>query len=308
MQIDDQNFPSLIIHSIFVIILISCATTSFCAEDAQFSNCNTRFSCGQSFPSITYPYWGEYRPQECGLPGFEVKCQESNHLTIDIGSQTFRILSLEANNKLRIARNDLWFEICPKKYENTTIDESPFHYVPDSENITLFYDCDGYNDITLVENQFSCGSSNARRKGFFADDSVSSIDGCELNISVPVLSGELKQFRNRASSSLVTVQELLNQGFRVEYNINSLTCTECATSLGLCWSGTNSAQPTCLCRDGPHNSTCPSDRRLLAAPFPSSPSDRVRGPSAAPSPQPQRNNLPVKLKNHPKKLMIGLII
>ncbi|KAL3512227.1 hypothetical protein ACH5RR_024944, partial [Cinchona calisaya] len=121
---------------------------------------------------------------------------------------------------------------------------------------TLFRAAIGLKNVAFHElkNRFSCNTRN----GFLADELVASVENCKFGIIVPVLRSALEEFRN----DTLTLQELVNQGFRVEYNIDSQACIDCVRSLGLCWSGTNSIQPTCLCRDGAHESTRPFDRGI----------------------------------------------
>lgn len=200
---------------------------------------------------------------ECGLPGFELECQQDDHLTIDIGSQTFWVLSIDDDHSLMIAGDDLWDDICLENYQNTSINPSLYPSVADVQYIALFYACDYSADLP-VKNRFSCITDSNTSNGFFTDEKASSVEAsmksCKLHIRVPFLGRTLEEFRSDARS-----QGLQNQGFRIfrlEYNINSIACSACVSSSGLCWSGTNSTPPTCLCRDGTRRPISTSPRGL----------------------------------------------
>lgn len=260
----NQSYSFLLLYSISTIIFILIiSSTSLCDEDELFFNCDALFSCGENFPNITYPFWGGNKSQDCGLPGFQVKChQDDHHLTIDISHQTFQVLSIdEPNQSLRIARDDLWDDVCPENYQNTSIGPSLFRPGRDVEDITLYYACDDNFPGLPAKSKFLCTANGNTKNGFFADLLAplveASIESCETGISVPVLIRELEQFRSNTSVSL---QELLNQGFDLEYNIDIIACLACERSSGLCWSGTNSTSPTCLCPDGNHQFICSGDR------------------------------------------------
>ncbi|KAI3463867.1 hypothetical protein Pfo_020530 [Paulownia fortunei] len=234
------------LYSISTIILF--VSITFCArEDGQFLNCTSLFSCRGTIRRIGYPFWGGDQPQECGLPGFELRCPRENYTTIDIGGQAFLVLDINNhNNSMRIARIDLLDDFCPDMFEDTWLNENAdelFRYTPNVENLYLFYACSSFN--------ISARNSHIVDESFLRVQ-VPNVTGCELNISIPALKSALKEFKRNDTAT--TLGEVLNQGFEVEHQIDGTTCRACESSGGLCWSGTNSsAQHTCLCPDGgPH--------------------------------------------------------
>ncbi|KAF3646538.1 hypothetical protein T459_10773 [Capsicum annuum] len=71
--------------------------------------------------------------------------------------------------------------------------------------------------------------------------------GCPFDVP-----SEFEQFQDQGSTKIL---ELLKQGFDVAYNKSPL-CPACERSGGLCWSETDFAEPTCLCRDRTYSYFC----------------------------------------------------
>lgn len=259
----------LIIPTI-VFILITSFKKSHGAEDERFVNCNNNpFRCGEFSEQIRYPSWGGNQSQECGLPDFELRCQENSFFTINISSQTFRVLSIDKfSTTFTLARYDLWNGICLIE-DNRSIDltnHSTFSYGRDVQRFNLYYLCptpNGGDDLPEM-NTFTCDVDGTTRTGFFEGQSIPAIGipvplrDCEWNVSVPVLESAIQEEFRWYSSSMNYLQGVVKRGFRLEYSINSAACSTCLRSGGLCWSGTNSSDiPTCLCPEGPRRNTCP---------------------------------------------------
>ncbi|KAL0423725.1 UNVERIFIED_CONTAM: LEAF RUST 10 DISEASE-RESISTANCE LOCUS RECEPTOR-LIKE PROTEIN KINASE-like 2.4 [Sesamum radiatum] len=254
-----------ILHPISTILLLIFITfDKFLAhEDAQFLNCTRQFSCGPTVRDVGYPFWGGDRPQECGLPGLELRCPHDNYITIDVGGRAFLVLSINDTNKfMKIVQIDLLDDFCPDRYEdvwlNENIDGRFIRYAPGVERLTLLYACGPPFNVSGSWGNFTCNVNGTDRLGYAVDELQSSVGttGCELNVTIPVLGSVLREFRRNATRP--TLRDVVYEGFEVQYEMDGTACAACERSGGLCWSRTNSTdQPTCLCRDGPHPFVCP---------------------------------------------------
>ncbi|XP_006341577.1 probable serine/threonine-protein kinase At1g18390 isoform X1 [Solanum tuberosum] len=253
-----QNFPLPLLHSIisFLCFLIT-SSPSYGQEDKQYSTCNSSYTCG-NIQNISFPFWGGDRPQECGLPQFKLTCEANQDPLIHIDGHNFRVLGINGDNQtMRIARNDLEEDICPDRFGNTSFNDPLLRYGPDFGILILFYACPFDIPSEWKNFTFSCNNTGESSHGFYPDQSFISFWGpqygsCERNVIVPVLLTAFKRFQDQGSTKIL---ELLKQGFDVVYN-KSLVCMACERSGGLCWSETDFAEPTCLCRDRTYSYYC----------------------------------------------------
>ncbi|KAF5934553.1 hypothetical protein HYC85_030724 [Camellia sinensis] len=151
----------------FIITIFSflvSSPTSHGAENENYTTCQERkYHCGEQIKGIGYPFWGEDRPQLCGVQGFNLTCKGNENTTIVIEKQAFRVLHIsQSAYSMTIARADLWDTICPEKFINTTLNFTLFDYgpYPHVVNLTLTYDCPpvvGPPDHTVEErSHFQC--------------------------------------------------------------------------------------------------------------------------------------------------------
>ncbi|KAF3643478.1 LEAF RUST 10 DISEASE-RESISTANCE LOCUS RECEPTOR-LIKE PROTEIN KINASE-like 1.2 isoform X1 [Capsicum chacoense] len=253
-----QNFPLPLLRSIitFLCFLIT-SVPSYCQEDKQYSTCNRSYRCG-NIQNIVFPFWGGDRPQECGLPEFELECVANQDPVIRIDNHDFHVLDIKNDTRImRIARKDLEEDICPDRFGNTSLNEALFRYGPDLQAFVLLYGCPFDIPSEWKKFAFSCNNTGTSKVGFYPDESFSSFWGpkfpsCEFKVVVPVVQKEFEQFENQGSTKIL---ELLKQGFDVVYN-KSMLCTACERSGGLCWSETDTTEETCLCRDRTYSYFC----------------------------------------------------
>ncbi|XVF71601.1 hypothetical protein PTKIN_Ptkin12aG0051700 [Pterospermum kingtungense] len=124
-----NSFPvcSLLVLFLFLFAFIKVPTTLCADDDPQYSNCMTTISCG-GIAHIDYPFWGMNRANYCGLPGFELKC-EDEVLKITMNQNTLRILDVDLWQQiLKVAREDYWNGYCLSELVNTTINFNYFDY------------------------------------------------------------------------------------------------------------------------------------------------------------------------------------
>ncbi|XP_059639403.1 LEAF RUST 10 DISEASE-RESISTANCE LOCUS RECEPTOR-LIKE PROTEIN KINASE-like 2.1 isoform X1 [Cornus florida] len=266
LQMYAQLFSLSLSHycsTIFLLLFITTFSTSQSEDHEMFSECrNQTYNCGQNIKGIGYPYWGDGRPQYCGHPLFQLKCQNNDYPVIDIDDHTFRVLGINSSGyTMTMARLDLWYNHCPQTLTNITLNTTFFGYPSTVRNLYLFYNCTSNFTIDFVSrNNFTCdfdGSSESN--GFYADESFLRIqlngnDGtsCEDGIEVSVLKTSLDGLWNGS----VNLQKALNLGFEVIYNTDDFQCAACETSGGTCGFNLATREFVCFCHDQPHRRTC----------------------------------------------------
>jgi hypothetical protein len=100
------SFQSTFLVLVFVIFMIFVEVpVSLCSNDL-YSSCSKRhFDCG-NITDVGYPFWGDGRPDGCGLPDLKLDCSE-NIATIKIKKVTYRVLDANSSTKiLKIVRKD----------------------------------------------------------------------------------------------------------------------------------------------------------------------------------------------------------
>ncbi|KAF6161353.1 hypothetical protein GIB67_038665 [Kingdonia uniflora] len=235
--------------SLFFVFLVD-VPVSLCDYDFNNSSCFQPFECG-SLLTITYPFWGNNRADYCGLPGFELKCEDDN-LEIDILSVRYNVLAIDqvTNKYIKIGRKDISDDICLPELVNTALDSSPFKLGPGYENLTIFYNCSGN------QANFTCERDGNSNNGLnFATGSVPGDQNvryaeCETSITVPVLLGSVSYAVEKS-----ILQDIIKEGFEVTYdvgnvdagNVDDASCMECTKLGGKC---VYNPIFTCFCPDG----------------------------------------------------------
>jgi len=145
------SLSSIIILSFFLTIL----PPSYCVGDEQpFVVCNRPYKCGSL--NILYPFWGDSRPQYCGLHGYNLSCRNNLYSVLKFEELEFRVLNINtATRTFTIARLDLWDGSCPPLFQTTTLNYT-FNYASTVQNITLLYDCPPQDNILAAPNRFNC--------------------------------------------------------------------------------------------------------------------------------------------------------
>ncbi|KAM3363248.1 hypothetical protein P3S68_018102 [Capsicum galapagoense] len=250
-----ELFPYFFLYTTIIFVLIY-IPGSLCQDAERFSKCGEPFRCGDIY--INYPFWGGSKPEYCGHPSFEIKC-ESNIPKIDIESTTYKVIAI--NNTTRIAtlaRDDLLSDLCLDRPENASLDLNTFSYVSSDLNITLYYGC------TFVANQqmpsdprvFPCGGGTF---GLYTLIGVPfGLPGvrCQNQIIYKV-----NQTSAGALASGTTSVEVLKTAIAGGFSVNWTAridsgCQQCDTSGGRCGSNPDSAVFACYCADGTHPTNC----------------------------------------------------
>ncbi|KAF2298538.1 hypothetical protein GH714_024029 [Hevea brasiliensis] len=162
-----------------------------------------------------------------------------------------------------ISRKDLSQDVCPPgvaEILNTTLNETLFSYVPEYENVSLFYNCS--NEATMVPTPYkiSCSVNGEQRDAFFATDWLLSKwnqdpSDCNIRVEVPVPKVDVEQLISGGTEAL---SKALREGFNVTYMFDTIPmCSECVHSGGICATNSSTFRFTCLCRDQPYPYNCP---------------------------------------------------
>ena len=247
--------PSSIIMFLFTVIILTNIPTSLRADNIQYViTCNNTFSCG-SITNLTYPFWGDERPQYCGEPYLEIKCDGGvPKFTVD--SVTYRIHAWDIKTQnLTVARDDYLEDggICSSDHKNNTLDNTVFQYDDGFVNVTLLYNCSA--GTATPPNPFqSCGVSTPL---FYVVLEYMPNFAC-TSVVVPV---------PKAESQLVTsnpraIQEVLQEGFGLKWPQSYDECNTCVESGGTC--GNDDGHFACFCNDGSHKTSCSDSGMFLS--------------------------------------------
>ncbi|CAL5445195.1 unnamed protein product [Camellia sinensis] len=222
--------------------LLSMPSNICVTENKNYTTCHeNKCECGEQIKGIGYPFWGEYRPQFCGVQGFGLTCYGNGSTTIVIQNQTFHALHInQSTHNMTTARADLWDNLCPVELSNTTLNWNLFDYGPHPRvlNLTLFYDClpelASYDHIQ-ERSHFQCpGGQSSGNINFFVDELLLiNPPYCKGRIKVPVFQEGLHAFWG---DEHITVEELVKQGFEADYHEMDKfqACDLCNDSGGEC--------------------------------------------------------------------------
>ncbi|KAI7986074.1 LEAF RUST 10 DISEASE-RESISTANCE LOCUS RECEPTOR-LIKE PROTEIN KINASE-like 2.1 [Camellia lanceoleosa] len=244
------SMPPLCVNLIIAIFLFLVSSPTSHGADDEYCHEKT-YNCGQQIKEIGYPFWGEDRPQLCGVQGFELTCHPNESTTIVIEKQEFRVLHInQSAHNMTIALADLWDNLCPKELSNTTLN---WNLLDDGSNplvvnLTLVYDCPlifappyhPVEDRSHFQCQVGAGGQISNINFFVTDESIIP-PNCKSRIKVPVFQEALDAFWVK---NAITVQELVKQGFGVDY------CVVCKASGGKCGTDTTTNQAICPFQGG----------------------------------------------------------
>ncbi|CAB4273626.1 unnamed protein product [Prunus armeniaca] len=246
-------FPLLLITS-FLLINVE---LSLCQENEQYTNCSEAINCG-GIGGISYPFWGVNRANYCGLPGFEVKCQD-NVPMINISSINYRILKTDSTApSVTVARQDYWGTLCPPTYVNTSINFSLFNYPSGLTNMTFYYACNTSITIPGLGDNYTsevCSTNNGDITvwSFTQNPPVDPVAArvCTTGVIVPVFTTAAQALE----ANQKTIQEAVDEGFELGLEIDNAECNSCVESGGKC--GVNATGGfNCFCLDQAYAAVC----------------------------------------------------
>ncbi|CAA0839619.1 Protein kinase family protein [Striga hermonthica] len=252
--------PTLSLLTLTVLILSLCKIPNAISQNDQpYQTCRRTFDCGD-VPEIGYPFWGGDRPDYCGHQSFGLTCLD-NTLHLNISSASYRVREIQNSTQtMRIARDDLWTNLCPPAPRNTTLDFSLFEFFSDygDQNVTLYYGCRSPL-VPQIPNRFNCGAS---AWGYYLTrrlmEQWSNVTlTCGVNIAVPVSEPAVRDLEDLAEGSL---QRAIEDGFWIRWRADYDRCEGCVGSGGSCGRDLRSGSFACYCREGTRDSTCNGTR------------------------------------------------
>ncbi|WMV16867.1 hypothetical protein MTR67_010252 [Solanum verrucosum] len=229
----------------FIIIHLSPLSS---VENKLFSSCGKSFNCA-NITEITYPFWGNDRPKECGYPGFELQCDDQEKTIIQIANINYLVLDINLDAQIiTVTRKDLGIDgICQF---NSTIDNSnTFEYASSLVNFTFDYACSPWIG------SFNCPINGMNYKNSFTIGGEEGAGTCHASIVVP---GRKELPSGGIIRDLGDLKQLLEQGFDVKWKVDTSHCKECEKFGGRCGFDAGANEFRCLCPDDQSSSSTSS--------------------------------------------------
>ncbi|GJS89981.1 leaf rust 10 disease-resistance locus receptor-like protein kinase-like 1.4 protein [Tanacetum coccineum] len=253
--------PSLVLF----VIIVSLATTITGQNNRAYDDCGQKVECGDI--NLEYPFWGADRPRYCGHPGFQLTCQSDVPVLL-YEPVNYRVLENPDTSArtIKVARADLWSNLCPPSLHNTTYNSTLFNGDNfNQENVSLFYKCNTSLFVTQpFGNIFPCTVNTTSSDSYFliraSSTVVSTVSDlmvqCENHIEVPV-NQTSANILGSATATSENLQSALKAGFNLRWTVFNNECDDCMRSNGRC--GSNSTSPelfVCYCANGNFSTTC----------------------------------------------------
>jgi hypothetical protein len=212
----------LYVSLIFILFIFIKIPLSLCDEEYLYPSCGNMFNCGK-LNNISFPFWGENRPNGCGYPGLKLNCDQGV-ATIEIKDVEYLVLDVNPSSQiLKIRRKDYLKGICSPKFVNTTLDPTLFDFGLGYQNLTIAYGCAWL--------PFDCPMNVRLELGAHGPGN------CNVSVVVPV----------HSSFQLVVdiLEQAFGEGFEVKWKVDTAACIECMGSKGDCGYDLKLNRPTC---------------------------------------------------------------
>ncbi|KAI6691534.1 hypothetical protein NL676_028362 [Syzygium grande] len=217
--------------------------------------------------NVGYPFWGLNRASYCGLPDFELTCQDNTTVLITISNHAYRVLQINYTTQtMTVVRNDYWNTICPSNLINTTLEiASPFSYTSDTmvSNLILYYGCQAspsQTQSTMINTNFSCPNNQTTGIGYVVTKNGSDIvshnlttitAGCNTSVVLAAYQSGIQEIK----SNLSRIVSAIDEGFGLQWTADD-KCSGCLASGGQCGQVNSSGAFACYCQDKSYLSTC----------------------------------------------------
>lgn len=216
--------------SLLLFLFISINLPSLGAEYALFTRCRSNsLSCG-SIKNLKYPFWGDYKAAYCGLPAFQLTCEE-NITKINIRGDNYRVLDVERTSQiLTVVREDYYDTICPSDYKNNTLDSTIFQYVEGLAYVTFLYNCS--SDTSFPPNTSSricfqdSSDGNDRYLVYYVLGEV--YNGDCRSVIMPIHAAQAQAVLKGQ------IYGVIDKGFGLKWTANEEQCDACTASGGVC--------------------------------------------------------------------------
>lgn len=257
---------SLLNWSIITVLffLFNCAVICFSSNIEWYERCGKYFSCG-NVTNVGHPFWGGIRPEGCGYPELELKCEDNATAEMEIMGLKYQVLDINQSAQIvRLARDDLVQGICLDQFDSTVLDSKLFEYADGTQNITVLYGCPP--PYGAMPASFTCKINGVNETDAYVLEGDVGPSFCNASVLVPVLGTLVDQIGNLGLSQIV------KKGFKVEYKVDDGgLCSECEESQGRCGFDVSKNETFCICPDGNVGyPACSKSMIAIAAPAKSS--------------------------------------
>ncbi|CAN0914719.1 G-type lectin S-receptor-like serine/threonine-protein kinase At4g03230 [Linum grandiflorum] len=254
-----SSFACILIFSVAIAISTSSGQDD---EDSRYLDCNQQIECGNW--SFGFPFWGTSRPNFCGLPEFNLICDDNRFPTISISGLTYRILDINNSSQiLTLLQTDYARDLCPTHPQNVTEVDNLFDFTDDTQFLNLYYDCTppAAFGLQLPDSLESvvCLSNPSRWGYFVRTESIvggyrstirSWLGQCSNRVRVPVNGTAVGSLEKDPMPARLT--ETIDQGFGMRWTANDSLCASCRTSGGQCGFSDTTRSFACFRVDQPY--------------------------------------------------------
>ncbi|KAF9663998.1 hypothetical protein SADUNF_Sadunf17G0110200 [Salix dunnii] len=219
------------------LLLLFIQIPSSLSDDNLYTACSKEFVCGGI--SAGFPFWGNGRPSECGIPELELKCHENNSATMNISQVAYRVLEINREFKiLRIAREDYSDGLCKPHFMNSTFNLKIFELIEDYRYFTLIYGCEDAPITITGPRPFKCKINEVDDQRVYIQKENGPGE-CNGSVTVPVYVTYSPPVGN-----MPDLEEQLKEGFKVRWK-DDMECWECKRRWGVCGFDNVANQATC---------------------------------------------------------------
>ncbi|CAL9107506.1 unnamed protein product, partial [Musa acuminata var. zebrina] len=205
------------------------------------------WSCGE-VKNITRPFWLS-REQPQGPPGFEVKCNDSRlPVLVNSFGMSYPILQIFYDNRsLWLNNTKLAADCCPVPSDNVQFGpDDCFSISTANRELFLFHNCSGTRPENSTQTKCAHDDVYAKLGGNYSDFPPPDRScGCEVLVRAPVY------IPGREEESTDWYEDLLKNGFLVEWWDDEGRCGDCRGSGGKCGSDHETGEFVCHCPQRP---------------------------------------------------------
>ncbi|KAL9424928.1 hypothetical protein AB3S75_031954 [Citrus x aurantiifolia] len=208
------------------------------ANPELYKFCSLQFGCGKI--KAGFPFWGGDRPELCGHPIFELKC-ENGTPTMKLADVTYRVLNVNPKEQvIKLARQEYFEGLCPQS--NATINTSLFDLSDGYDMFNLIYSC------PMFPGSFICNMKDVNN---YLDGFVQFTRGiqfrgdCNTTVTVPFSKALLAAKRGK-----LVLQRALEEGFEMKWKL--FGCEESCSNCGFDFFNNKGI---CYCSGGQLNSS-----------------------------------------------------
>ncbi|KAL9381258.1 hypothetical protein Peur_026915 [Populus x canadensis] len=228
-----------------LVLLLFIQVPSSSSNDDPYTACSNEFVCGGI--SAGFPFWGNDRSPDCGLPELELRCENNDITKMNINGVAYRVLEINWGT-LKIAREDSLIGLtCSPRFMNSTFNPKVFESVEGYTNLTFIYGCkDAPTTIPADTIPFTCKINEVNDQGVYIQEGDTGPGECYRSVFVPV---SITDRPRPPFWNMQAWEEHLRKGFEVRWKVDRPeACGECIRSKGACGIEHVTNQTTCYCQ------------------------------------------------------------